>query len=150
MKLLNQTLCWVIYCGQQADGTAGSQTPMRGGRIYLPLDQIFPPPAEEMINNIGGESDDDGETWSPNPRPFPMTKTGFQKFEQMLQRMIIRQQQYLEVIWNRALRLFADYEQSLIADKDVAWLCVHNHVVNPPGVGSLANRKLTSICPAAN
>jgi hypothetical protein len=44
-------------------------------------------------------------------------------FEQKLQKWIIRQQQHLEVIRNRALGLFADYEQSVVADEEVAWLC---------------------------
>ena len=150
MKLSNPTLFCVVYRGQQADGTDGAQTPMRGGRSYLPLDDILPPPAEDMIDDIGEESDDDGETRRPNPRSFPTTKTGFQKFERKLQKRIIRQQRYLEVIRNRALGLFADYEQSVVADEDVAWLREHDHIVNPPAAGSLANRKRTSSRPAAN
>jgi hypothetical protein len=150
MKLSNPTLFCVVYRGQQADGTDGAQTPMRGGRSYLPLDDILPPPAEDMIDDIGEESVDDGETRRPNPRSFPTTKTGFQKFERKLQKRIIRQQRYLEVIRNRALGLFADYEQSVVADEDVAWLREHDHIVNPPAAGSLANRKRTSSRPAAN
>jgi len=103
-----------------------------------------------MIDDIGEESDDDGETRRPYPRSFPTTKTGSQKFEWKLQKRIIRQQRYLEVIRNRAHGLFADYEQSVVADEDVAWLCKHHHIVNPPAAGSLANRKRTSSRPAAN
>jgi hypothetical protein len=44
-----------------------------------------------MIDDIGEESDDDGETGCPNPRIFQMTKTGFQMFERKLQTRIIRQ-----------------------------------------------------------
>jgi len=150
MKLSNPTLFCVVYHGQQADGTDGAQTPMRGGHSYLPLDDILPPPTEDMIDDIGEESDDDREMRRPNPRSFPTTKTGFQKFERKLQKRIIRQQQYLEVIQNRALGLFADYEQSVVADEDVAWLREHHHIVNPPAAGSLANRKRTSSRPAAN
>jgi len=91
MKSINPMLFCVIYRGQQADGTDGAQMPMRGGRSYLHLDNILPHPAEGMINNIGEESDNDGETQSPNPRSFPTKKTGFQKFEQKLQQRIIRQ-----------------------------------------------------------
>jgi len=98
MKLSNPTVLCVVYRGQQADGTDGAQTPMRGGRSYLPPDDILPPPAEDMIVDIREESDDDGETRRPNPRSFPMTKTGFENFERKLQTRIIRQQQYLEVI----------------------------------------------------
>jgi hypothetical protein len=138
------------YRGQQADGTDGAQTPMHGACSYLPLDDILPPPAKAMINNIREESDDDGETRRRNPRSFLTNNTRFQKFELKLQKRIIRQQQYLEVIRNRALGLFAEYEQSVVADEDVAWLCKHNQIVNPPAAGSLANRKCTSSRQAAN
>jgi len=76
--------------------------------------------------------------------------TGFQKFERKLQKRIIRQQRYLEVIRNCVHGLFADYEQSVVADEDVAWLREHNNIENPPTAGSLANRKRTSSRPAAN
>ena len=92
MKLSNPTLFCIVYRGQQADGTDGAQKPMRGGRSYLPLEDILPPPAEDMINDIGEESDDDGETRHPNPRSFPTTKTGFQQFQRNLQKRIIRQE----------------------------------------------------------
>ena len=150
IKWSNPTLFCVVYRRQQADGTDGAQTPMRGGRSYLPLDDILSPPAEDIIDDIGEESDDDGEMRRPNPRSLPTTKTGCQKFEQKLQKRIIRQQRYLEVIRNCALGLFADDEQSVVADEDVAWLCEHNHIVNPPTASSLANRKRTSSRPAAN
>jgi hypothetical protein len=91
MKFSNQMLCCVVYRGQQSDSTDGAQTPMYCGRSYLPLDDILPPPAEDMIDDIGEESDDDGDTWRPNSRSFAMTNTGFQKFEQKLQKRIIRQ-----------------------------------------------------------
>jgi len=45
-----------------------------------------------------------------------MTKTGFQKFEIKLQKRVISQQQYLEVIWHPTLCPFANYEQSVLAD----------------------------------
>jgi hypothetical protein len=73
-----------------------------------------------MIDDIGEESDDDGETRCPNPTCCLTRKTGFQKFERKLQRRMIRQQQCLKVIRNAALGLFADYEQSLVADGAVA------------------------------
>jgi hypothetical protein len=108
MKLSNPTLFCVVYRGQHADNTVGAQTPMLGGRSYLPLDDILPPPAEDMIDDIGEESDDDGETRRPNPRSFPTTKTGFEKFERKLQKRIIRQQRYLVAIRKHAPGLFAD------------------------------------------
>jgi len=102
-----------------------------------------------MINDIGEESNDDGETRCPNPRRFLTTKTGFQKFEGKIQRRIIRQPQYLEVIRNGALSVFAHQEQSVAPDENVAWLREHDHIVNPPTAGFLANRKRTSSRPAA-
>ena len=150
MKLSNPTLFCIVYHSQQTNSTAGAQTPMRGGHSYLPLDDILPPPAEDMIDDIGEESDDDGETCYQNPRSFPTTKTGFQMFEWKHQKVIIRQQQFLKAIRNCALGLFADYEQSVIAGDNMAWLHEHNHIVNPPAAGSLANRKRKSSRLAAN
>jgi hypothetical protein len=124
--------------------------PMRGGCSSLPLDDIHPPPAEDMIDNIWEESDDDGETGHPNPRSFPTRKTGFQKSQWKLQKRIFQQQRYLEVIGNGDLGLFTKYEQCVVADEDVAWLREHDHIVNPHGAGSLANRKRTSSRLAAN
>jgi len=149
MKLNNPTLFGVIYRGQQATGTSGTQMIMPGGQMYLPVDDILPPPAEDMIDDIGDESDDDAEMRSLNPTCSLTTKTGFTKFQWKRQRRIIRQQQYLEVIWNCALSLFADYEHSVVADEDVVSLCDHNHSVNPPTMGSLANMIPTSSFPAA-
>jgi len=67
-------------------------------------------------------------------------KKGFQKFERTPWLRMISQERYLEVIWNCALGLFADYEQSLVANQDEAWICKHDHIVDPPAVGSFANR----------
>jgi len=44
-------LIGVVYHGQQADGTPGAQTPMRGGRSCLPVDDILQPPSENIINH---------------------------------------------------------------------------------------------------
>jgi len=77
-----------------------------------------------------------------------MMKTGFQMFGRKIHKSINRQHWYLEVIWNRACSLFADYEQSVVADEDVAWLREHNHIVNSPAAGSLANSKRASSHPA--
>jgi len=114
MKLSNPKLFCVVYSRQQPDSTAGAQTPRRGGPSYLPLNDILPPPAEDIIDDIEEESDDDGETRCPYSRHFPMTKTGFQMFEWTLQNKIIRPQRYPEVIWNCALGIFANYEQVLL------------------------------------
>jgi hypothetical protein len=38
----------------------------------------------------------------------------------------------------------------VVDKKNMAWLREHDHMVNPPAVGSLANTKLTHIGPAAN
>jgi len=50
----------------------------------------------------------------------------------------------------RIVSLFENYEQSLVADEDVAWQNEHSHIVNPATAGTLANKKYTSSCPAAN
>jgi len=149
MRSSNPTLFCFVYRGRQADDTAGTQMAMCIVSNYLWLDDILPPPAEDMIHNTGEESDDDVETRCPNPTSFPMTKTGFQKYESKLQKTIFRQRRYLEVFRNCALGLFAEYEHSLVADKNVAWLCKHDHIGNPPAAGALANRKHTSSRPAA-
>jgi hypothetical protein len=65
---------------------------MLGGRSYCPLDEILPPPAVDMINDTGEESDVDGEMLSPNPASFGMTETSFRMFERKLHTQIIRQQ----------------------------------------------------------
>jgi len=65
LTLSNPTLFCVVYHGQQADGTDGAQTPMHGGRSFLPLADILPPPAQDVINDIWEESDDDGEMRHP-------------------------------------------------------------------------------------
>ena len=55
MKLINPTHFYVVYHGQHANGTSGAQMRMLGGHSYLPLDEILPPPAENMIDNIKEE-----------------------------------------------------------------------------------------------
>jgi len=150
LKLTNPMHFRVVYCGQQADSTAGAQTPVHGGRNYLPLDDILPPPAEDIIDNIRHKSDNDGETWHPNPRSLPTKKTCFQKFQRELQNNIIRQQRDLEVIRNHALGFITDYKQSVVADEDVACLCKHDHIVNTPTTSSFANRKRKCSRPGAN
>ena len=103
-----------------------------------------------MIDVIGEELDDDCGSWHPNPRIVPTTNSGFQTFEWKLQTRIIRLQRCLEIIQNRALGPVADDEQSLVADEHVAWLREHDHILNSPAAGSLANRQRTSSLPAAN
>jgi hypothetical protein len=61
MKLNNPTLFSIVHYGQQADSTAGTQTPIRVGRCILHLDIILPPPAENMINHIGEGSYNDAD-----------------------------------------------------------------------------------------
>jgi hypothetical protein len=53
IQLINPMLFCVVYRGQQADGTAGAQPSMRGCCSYLCPDAILPPPAEDMIDDIG-------------------------------------------------------------------------------------------------
>jgi len=73
MKLYSLMHFCLVYHGQHADGTSGAQMPMCGGSSYHSLDDIFPPSAEYRIYDIGEESDDDAETWHPNPTCFPTT-----------------------------------------------------------------------------
>jgi len=81
---------------------------MRGGPSHNPLHNILPAAAEDMNNNIGDESDDDVEIWSPNPWSFPRTKPGFQTIESKLESTIPKQQQWGEVILIHALGVFPD------------------------------------------
>jgi len=150
MKFNNPLLLCNGYCCQQVDGTPGAQAPMCGGRRYLSLGDIPPPSAEDMIEDIREKSDDDADSRCQNPRCFLTTKTGFWKFARILQMRSIGLQGYLECNQNRALGLFADQEQSILANKDVAWLREHNHIVNSPAAGCLANFKHTSSRLAAN
>jgi hypothetical protein len=93
MKLSSPTHFCIVYCGEQADGTAGAPTPMCGGCSDHALDDILPPLAPDMIDDIGEESDDDdAETRRPNPRSFLTMRTGFRKLERKLHKRIIRQQ----------------------------------------------------------
>jgi hypothetical protein len=149
MKISKQTSFCIIYRCHHPDRTAGAQKPLSGGRSNLPLIDIIPPSAVDIINNTEDKSDD-GETWSLNARSFPMTKTLFQKFEQQLHKRIIRQQRCLEVVRNCALGLFANIKHSVVVDDHVASLGEYNHIVNPPTAGSLANRNHTSRRSAAN
>jgi len=72
------------------------------------------------------------------------------KRETMLQRRIIRQQRYLEVIWNCPLGLCTDYERSAVADDNVAWICKHDHTVHFHAACTWANWKGTRSLLAAN
>jgi hypothetical protein len=127
MKLINAT----IFLGYLLSPNS-RQTSLRGGCSFLSQDDILPPPAEDMIEDIREESDHDGDRWRPNRRSFPMTNTAFEKFEPMLPNRIIRQQRYLEVIRNCALGPIADHEQILFPDEDVASLHMHDSWIWAP------------------
>jgi hypothetical protein len=58
----------VVDCGKQTHCTGGAQMPLGGGSSYDHSDDIFPPPAEDIIDYIGANSDDDGVTSLPHPR----------------------------------------------------------------------------------
>ena len=77
----------------------------------------------------------------PKFQKLPNNETGFHKCKRKLQRRIIKQQRYLQVIQNCAIGLFPNYKLSVVADEDVAWLPKHNHIVNPLAVDSVANRQ---------
>jgi len=85
-----------------------------------------------------------------NSKGYSADENMLPKFELTLQMRIIRQQRYLEVIGDHALGVFGDYEQSLVADNDVASLHEHAHIVNAPAPGSLGYRKCTRSHLAAN
>jgi hypothetical protein len=103
-----------------------------------------------MTKNLGEELDNDRKTQHPNPRRFPTLIIGFLKLEWNIQRRIIRQQRYLEVIQNHALGLFADYKNTIVADEDIPWLYKHNYILNPLAAHSCTNKKCTRCHPAPN
>jgi hypothetical protein len=150
MNMSNPRRFFFVYHDQHAKDTNGAQTPLCSGPSYILLDNIFRSPAEVMIDDTGEQSDEAGDTWRKNPQSFQTTKTGFQKFERKLQKSIIRPQLFFEVIGNYTLGLFAHYEQRVDANEDVARLREHDHIVNPPAVDALPNRKRTCSRPAAN
>jgi len=65
---------------------------MHGGGSYLPEDDILPPSAKDMIDDIREESDDDADMQWPKRRSFLMKKPGCHMVERQLQRRIIMQQ----------------------------------------------------------
>jgi len=53
MKYHKPRYLFVIYRTHHANGQSGAQTAMCGAFEYFAVDDILPPPAEDMINNIG-------------------------------------------------------------------------------------------------
>jgi hypothetical protein len=82
----NPTDHCIVYHSQPPAYTDGAQTPRCCGRSNLPLDYIVPPRAEDMINNIREQTDDDCKKGRPKSVSFPTIKTAIQKFERTLQR----------------------------------------------------------------
>jgi len=150
MKLHILWLVGIVDRSQHANGTSDAETDMRGGCCYFPPYNVLPPPAHDIIQDIGDESDDDAEMQCSNQTIIPTMKTGFQKFKSMVERRISRQHQFVDVIRYPVPSLCADYELSAVVDQDVAWLHKYNHIVNPPTLDSLANRKSMSNHLAAN
>jgi len=68
-----------MFHGQQAHGTSGAKAPMPIGLSYHPFDDILAPPANDLIDDIGEESDDHDVRGRLNWRSFKTTKTGFKK-----------------------------------------------------------------------
>jgi hypothetical protein len=91
MKLCNPTLFYVVYSGTQANASWGGQIPIHGGRSVILLDDILPPPAHGIIEDIGEKSDKEHVFPRLNPRCSPKMNTGFQMFEWKLQKFIQRQ-----------------------------------------------------------
>jgi hypothetical protein len=61
-KFYNSKRLCFVNGGQQDDGTADGQTLIHAAHSNLPLDEILPPPAEDMINDMWEESKDNAET----------------------------------------------------------------------------------------
>ena len=72
-ELNNTELFSVVHLGQQAHSTSDAQRPTHSACSYLPLDDILPPPAEDMIYEIWEELDDHAETWRLTSRRFRRT-----------------------------------------------------------------------------
>lgn len=104
----------------------------------------------DMIDDIVGELHDEAEARHPHQRSYLIMKSVFQWLEMMLQRWVMKNQQYLQVIQHHPLGLFVDDEQRIIADEDVALLHEHNHFRKPPAAGALATSKGTGSIPAAH
>jgi hypothetical protein len=64
---------------------------MRGGCSYLPQDDIFPPPAKDIIDNVKEELNKQGEMRCAHRLNFLMMKPGFQQFEWKLHMRIMIQ-----------------------------------------------------------
>ena len=61
IQLNNPTWLRIVCCFQEADNTAGAQMAMCGGSLHFPLDDIFQPSAEDMIDGIMEHMDGDDE-----------------------------------------------------------------------------------------
>jgi len=81
IELDNPTLGCCIYLAQLANGTSGAQIPTHGRRSNHPVDDILTPAANDLIDEIRAESDDDAETRHPNPTSFLMTTPGSQSLK---------------------------------------------------------------------
>ena len=61
MKLYNQTLFCILYRGNISDGTSGAQLPMCGCHSSHHLGDILQPAAENMIDTVRDETDNDAK-----------------------------------------------------------------------------------------
>jgi len=77
MRWNNPVLLCIIYRGQQANGISGAQTPIHASRSQHPLDDIHTPQADDIINQIGVESDDDAEMRQSNWKRFRQRQQAF-------------------------------------------------------------------------
>lgn len=150
MNLNNLKLFHVIHRGQQANSIPCHELHISSGCSYHAPDVNLSPPAKDIIDNIGDNSNDDPVMHHPNQRSFPTMKRGIHKVELKLHRRGFRQMQFLEGIRNHALGHFSNHKQQVTVEKVVAALRNQDHIVNPPTANSLANRKRTSSRPTAN
>jgi hypothetical protein len=123
---------------------------MCSGCRNLIRDDILLLPAQDTIDDVSDELNDPAATRHPNPWWVLTRKDGIQKYDRYLQTRNISHQQYLNVIRNCALGHFANYNQRVVAEDDVAWLLIHDDIVNPPTICSLPKRKHTSSCHGGN
>jgi hypothetical protein len=141
IRFQNPTHFCVGYRCLHANGPSGAQMPVYDGHSYLALDGTLDLPAEDIINMMVEDLEDNAQRCHTNQRSILSTKLGLQMYERQLQWKHIRLQQYVEVIRHCAVALFTDNMQSSDDNVNLTWLHEHDNIVNPTAAGSFANRK---------
>jgi len=146
MTFNDPTIVYIVNHTDHAYYASHAQIVICGGCGYRSVVDMLLPAAENMIDDNTEQSDDDDVMQYPNGRCSPTMNNGFYMIEKKLRRRITTQQWHLEVNRYHALALIANYKQNVIANEDVVWQWQHDHIVDPPTPGSLANRNCTSCC----